>query len=263
MNINLENSIHLFLAHKGGVGKTTLSALLAEWMLGKGVAPVVYDADARNRDACISQYKALNARRLDNLLVQREDGTEHINEAGFESLLESLMEEQGPHLVDTGANTYTNWMSYVGELSLADELESVGKTVFVHTIIAGGEMCEETVRGLEEIAERMPSWKIVVWVNEYKSPAKLRGGEHFLESAPFVALSSRLQAVIRMPEVSMTTRDALDLLGPLHLLVAEVKADPTVSTQKRIAYGGWARKAFAALDAAFGDVVPASIPTPA
>lgn len=260
MKINLGNSIHIFLAHKGGVGKTTLAALLAEWMLEKGTPPVVYDADARNQDACISQYKALNARRLDNLLVQREDGTEHINEAGFEALLESLLEEEGPHLIDTGANTYTNWVSYVRELSLAEEIEATGRTVFIHSIISGGEMCEETVRGFEEIAEKMPTWKIVLWVNEHNSPAKLRGGEHFLESAPFVALSNRLQGVIRMPQISPTTRDALNLLGPLRLLVAEVKGDKTLSSQKRIAYGGWGRQAFAALEATFGGVAVAPLP---
>lgn len=254
MNINLKNSIHIFLAHKGGVGKTTLAALLAEWMLNKGDAPIVYDADARNLDACIAQYKALNARRLDSLLVKHEDGTERISEVGFEALLESLVEEEGPHLVDTGANSYTNWVSYVQELGMQELMEEAARTVFIHTIVAGGEMCEETVRGLEEIAEKMPNWKIVLWVNEFNSPAKLRGGEHFLESAPFVALSHRLQGFIRMPEVSAVTRDALDLLGPMRLLVSEVKGDQNVSTQKRMAYGSWARKAFAALDVTFGDV---------
>lgn len=252
MNINLKNSVHIFLASKGGVGKTTLCALLAEWLYNQGSAPVVFDADAKNVDACISNYKGLNADRLSELLVKNPDGSERITEAGFERLLESLMEEDGPHVIDTGANTYTQWLSYVSGLDLKTELEDAAKTVFVHTIVAGGEMCEETVRGLEEIAARVPTWKLVVWVNEYKSPARLRSGEHFLESQPYVALYPRFAGVVQMGEVSDVQRNALDALGPLHLLASEVRADGSISSQKRIAFNQWSRQAFRSLDKVFG-----------
>jgi hypothetical protein len=246
---DIKNSVHVFLAHKGGVGKTTDGALLCEWLINQGAAPVVFDADAKNTDACISNYKALNARKLP-LLRTDETGAERINEAGFEELLESALEEEGPHVIDTGANTYTHWLSYVIDLGLVDELKAAGKTVYLHTIIAGGEMTEETVKGLEELAAALP-WPIVVWLNEYKSPAKLRGGVHFLESAPYVALSGRIEGIVRMKEVTPVQRDALDTLGALHLLVGEVRKDSGVSSQKRIAFGSWARDAFNGLDKVF------------
>lgn len=253
MTINtpdLKNSVHVFLAHKGGVGKTTNAALLCEWLINRGAPPFVFDADAKNTDACISNYKALNARRLP-LLRTDEAGAERINESGFEALLESALEEEGPHVIDTGANTYTHWLSYVIDLGLVQELEAAGKTVYLHTIVAGGEMTEETTKGLQEIASALP-WPIVVWVNEYKSPAKLRGGVHFLESTRYVALSSRITGIVRLKEVTPVQRDALDTLGPLHLLVGEVRKDSGVSTQKRIAFGSWARNAFDGLDTVFG-----------
>lgn len=248
-NFDIKSTVHIPLNHKGGVGKTTVAALLCEWLMKQGAAPVVFDADAKNTDACISNYKALNARKLP-LLRTDETGAERINEAGFEEMLESLLGEEGPHVIDPGANTYTHWLSYSIDMGLVDELQAAGKQVFIHTIIAGGETCEETVKGLEEIAAALP-WPIVVWLNEYKSPAKLRGGVHFLESAPYVVLSSRIVGIVRMTEVTPVQRDALDVLGTLHLLASEIREDSGVSSQKRIAFGRWARDAFNGLDQVF------------
>jgi len=54
-----QNDVHINMGYKGGNGKTTLSALACEWLLKQGAAPVVFDADAKNVDACISNYSAL------------------------------------------------------------------------------------------------------------------------------------------------------------------------------------------------------------
>lgn len=250
MNTNLKDSLHIFLAPKGGVGKTTNAALACEWLLTQGLAPVVFDADAKNTDACIGAYAALDARRLP-LLRTSEDGVERINEAGFEELLESVLTEDGPHVLDTGANTYTHLMSYIIDLNLVAELEENAKDVYIHTIVAGGEMAEETVKGLEEIAAVLP-WPLVVWLNEYRSPAKLRGGTHFLDSTNYTALIGRIAGVVKMKEVSPVQRDALDELGPLHLLRSEVRIAQGVSAQKRMAFGSWAKPAFLGLNSIFG-----------
>jgi len=250
--IDLTKSIHLHLAHKGGVGKTIVASLVSEWLMNQGHAPIVFDADVKNVDACISNYQALQARKLP-LMTVGEDGIERINEAGMEQFLESVLSEEGPHQLDSGANFYTPVMSYIPEMGLVDELKSAGKTVFIHAIVAGGDMTEETVKGLEEIAAALP-WPLILWLNEFRSPAKLQGGVHFLESSVYVKLASRIQGIVRMKEVTAVQRDALNEIGPLHLLRSEVKATAGLSAQKRIAFGQWAGAAFAGLDVAFGVV---------
>lgn len=251
MKIDLKNSVHIPLNHKGGVGKTTVAALLCEWLLQQNTSPIVFDSDAKNTDACISNYQALGARKLP-LLRTDETGAERINEAGFEEMLESVLGEDGPHVIDPGANTYTHWLSYIIDLDLVSEFAAAGKQVYIHVIIAGGEMTEETVKGLEEIAAALP-WPIVIWLNEHKSPAKMRGGVHFLESKSYVAQTDRIVGVVRMSEVNNVKRDALDHIGPLHLLVAEVRKDGSVPTQKRLAFASWARDAFNGLDMVFAE----------
>ena len=54
-----------------------------------------------------------------------------------------------------------------------------------------------------------------------------------------------------MTEVTPVQRDALDVLGTLHLLASEIREDSGVSSQKRIAFGRWARDAFNGLDQVF------------
>lgn len=251
MNTKLKNSLHIFLASKGGVGKTTIAAIASEWLMTLGLDPIVFDADAKNTDACISAFAALGARRLPLLRISGE-GVERINEAGFEKLLDSLFNEDGPHVLDTGANTYTHLMSYVIDLGLVDALEEVGKDVYIHTVVAGGEMTEETVKGLHEIAAALP-WPLVVWLNEFRSPAKLRGGTNFLDSASYTALGNRIVGIVKMKEVSPVQRDALDDLGPLHLLRSEIRNARGISAQKRIAFGSWASPAFVGLSNIFGN----------
>ena len=252
MQTNLKDTVHFFMASKGGVGKTTLSALTAEWLAIKGAPPVVFDADAKNEHACISEYKGLAARKLDALLQKKSDGSEEINEAGFSALLTSLLEEEGPHVIDTGANTYTHMIGYIKELALEDMLADAGKEVFVHTIIAGGDACEETVSGMQEIIATLPNWKLVIWVNEYHAPAEMLGGEHFLESAPFADAHDRLKHVITMKKMTNVVRQAHNRFGKLRMLTAEAMAVKTVEPQDRFAFAGWGRDAFKQLDAAFG-----------
>lgn len=253
LSINLPNSVHMFMAHKGGVGKTTLAALLCEWVMKQGVRPVVFDADAKNQESCIGAYTALRARRLaENLIVTGADGLQTISPVGFSSLLESVLMEDGPHVIDTGANSYTQWLNYMQEMSLVDLLEESARTLYLHAIVAGGEMCAETVLGVLELVEKLPTAKVVLWVNQPNALARMAGGIHFLDSEEFKTLKPRLEGVVTMLPMSEVTREAYAVLGPLHILSGAVKADGNLVTlQRAIAYKAWARQAFNGLDAMF------------
>lgn len=251
---NLRNSVHIFLAHKGGVGKTTMAALLSEWILQQGVTPVVFDADAKNQTSCIAQYKALNAIRLaDKLTVLDNAGREVITADGFERLLESVLLEDGPHVIDTGANTYTQWLSYMQELDLPAALNEAARTPYLHVIVSGGEMCEETVGGALEVARKLPNMKIVLWLNEHRDRAVMADGRDFLESVEFDAMKDSLLGIVSMGALGDVQRATLAKFGPLHLLSSQLKPDgQEVTMHRAMTYKGWARQAFKGLDVVFG-----------
>jgi adenylylsulfate kinase-like enzyme len=56
-------TIHLVLQGKGGVGKSVIASWLAEFLIGRGQRVRSIDGDPVNRS--LSQYKALNAEKLD------------------------------------------------------------------------------------------------------------------------------------------------------------------------------------------------------
>ena len=75
--------IHMVLQGKGGVGKSMIAAMLAQYKAGKGQSPLCIDTDPVN--ATFEGYKALGVRRL-NIM----DGDE-INTRNFDALVEHGM----------------------------------------------------------------------------------------------------------------------------------------------------------------------------
>ena len=75
--------IHLILQAKGGVGKSFISAMLAQYKRAKGQAPLCIDTDPMN--ATFTGYQALGVRKL-NLLKGDE-----IDVRNFDTLLEWLV----------------------------------------------------------------------------------------------------------------------------------------------------------------------------
>ena len=252
---NLTNSVHIFLAHKGGVGKTTMAALFSEWLLRQKTPPIVFDADAKNVSSCISQYGAFNARQLKNeLLTIGADGNERISSAGFTTLLESLFSEEGPHVIDVGANSYIQWLDYMRELDLAQLLAEHGKTLYIHTIVSGGEMTRECSIGATEISTKLPSAKMVIWLNQPNALAYMGGKNLYLESPEYKAIDSKVVGVVTMNPLTDLSRDATSVLSTLHMLSYEMKSNGGLITMQRaLSYQGWARQAFTGLDKVFGD----------
>ena len=75
--------IHLVLQAKGGVGKSFISAMLAQYKRAHGQDPLCIDTDPMN--ATFTGYKALGVRKLSLL-----DGDE-IDVRNFDTLLEWLV----------------------------------------------------------------------------------------------------------------------------------------------------------------------------
>src|SRR5437016_9812897 len=87
--------IHLSLQGKGGVGKSLIASLLAQYHISRGQEIRCVDTDPVNQT--LSQYTALKAQHL-NLM---SDG--RIDQRGFDGLMERLLTEDGIFVVDNGA----------------------------------------------------------------------------------------------------------------------------------------------------------------
>src|SRR5471030_913732 len=99
MKNGTQASVHVVLQGKGGVGKSFVSAILAQYFRTKS-APV-YCLDTDQVNATFAQYRLLEA---EHLKVLRR-GT--VNEKQFDVLVERVCQGDGVFIVDTGATTWT------------------------------------------------------------------------------------------------------------------------------------------------------------
>jgi hypothetical protein len=115
-------AVHLVLQGKGGVGKSLVAAILAQYFRERGRPVRCVDTDPVNQT--FAQYGELEVRRLD-LLV---DGT--IDQRAFDGLIERLLTEDGVFVVDNGASTFIPMWNYVLENDVVRVLRDSSRRAF-------------------------------------------------------------------------------------------------------------------------------------
>jgi len=171
-------AIHLTLQGKGGVGKSLVASIIAQYLRDKGREVRCIDTDPVNRT--FAQYAALSADRL-NL----RDEHNRIEQRAFDSLMERfLTEDTTTFVVDNGASTFLPLWHYLLENNALDYLRQNGRRVYVHTVITGGQALLDTLNGFHELAQSTEERNIVVWVNEYFGRVEAEG-KKFSEMAAY------------------------------------------------------------------------------
>ena len=156
-----DGTIHLTLQGKGGVGKSLVAAVLAQYLKNAGRDVRCVDTDPVNRT--FAQYGALGADRL-----QLRDEHNRIDQRSFDSLMERfLLEDGATFVVDNGASTFLPLWHYLLENNALEYLRDNGRKIYVHTVITGGQALIDTLNGFHELAQTTHNRNIVVWVNEY------------------------------------------------------------------------------------------------
>src|SRR6202034_2006687 len=152
-------SVHVVLQGKGGVGKSFVSAILTQYFRTKSATVHCLDTDPVN--ATFAQYRLLEA---EHLKVLRR-GT--INEKQFDVFVEKVCHGDGVFIVDTGATTFVPLWNYILENEILEFFRSHGRSVFVHSVVTGGQAMTDTLNGLERLAQTTSQKNVIVWLNEY------------------------------------------------------------------------------------------------
>ncbi len=159
MNSETQASVHVVLQGKGGVGKSFVPAILAQYFRTKPAPVHCLDTDPVN--ATFAQYRLLEA---EHLKVLRR-GT--VNEKQFDVLVEKVCHGAGVFIVDTGATTFVPLWNYILENEILEFFRVHGRNVFVHSVVTGGQAMSDTLNGLERLAQTTSEKNVIVWLNEY------------------------------------------------------------------------------------------------
>lgn len=221
----MKNTVHFVLQGKGGIGKTLVSSIIAQYIKDKFPNTLKsYDTDQEN--ATLSAYKALNVSPVD---VMNEDRT--INRKMFDKmLLEILAESDKNVVIDNGANTFSPLMSYLMENSFIDLLQESGKKVYIHTIIGGGDNLKDTTSGFVSLAKQT-ACPMVIWLNENASWGTT---ENFVKSEVFVKNADNVIGVVLLQgRNSDTFGDDIKRMQKMRLTLSEVRENENFNVLER------------------------------
>ena len=225
---SLKNAIHLSLQGKGGVGKSLVASILAQYFNAKGKRIQCIDTDPVNRT--LFQYKALNVTRLELL----RDGS--IDPRGFDTLMETLLTEDTTFVVDNGASTFIPLWNYILENSVVDVLTTAGKQLYVHTVITGGQALLDTLHGFKSLAESSADRNIIVWLNEYFGRIE-RDGKKFEDMGAYRESEGKIFGSVHLPKRNQDTfgRDLEEVISEKLTLEEAIKDGPfSIMSKQRL-----------------------------
>jgi hypothetical protein len=198
-------TIHLTLQGKGGVGKSLVASILAQYFRHRGAEIHCLDTDPVNQT--LSQYTELRAEHL----ALMQDG--RIDSRGFDALMERLLTEDAIFIVDNGASTFIPLWSYIFENDVLDLLRASGRRMCVHTVVTGGQALGDTLKGFKSLADSITERSMVVWLNEYFGLIE-RDGKTFTEMLAYKESESKIFGMVRIPKRNHDTfgRDIEDVI---------------------------------------------------
>jgi hypothetical protein len=216
----MNNTTHWTLQGKGGVGKSLVSSILAQYLKERGYTPECADTDPVN--STFHRIKDLDVR----LVPITEDGT--VVQRLFDPLFEAVLSIDGVSVIDNGASTFLPITQFIGSNSIFEAMEEFGKQVFVHSIITGGQAKDDTVTGflklIDLVRRSKTNSKIVVWQNDFWGvPAW--AGKSLVEMSWFKENRDLIQGVVRIIDRNSDAFSTdIRLMSELHLTCREVKA---------------------------------------
>ena len=194
---NHHRKAHLILNSKGGVGKSFVAFLMAQYYRNRAEPFLCFDADATT--ATLSRFANLNVTRIELM-----EGT-ILNPRQFDKMLEPILSEDAHCIVDTGTSSFVAVSHYIIENDVHEQIRQAGKKVVVHAIIVGGSTLPETLNDFNALARQLPAEvDIVVWLNEHFGQIQ-ESGKGFERMDVYTANKARVTGLVRLPHRTVAT----------------------------------------------------------
>lgn len=214
-------TVNFILQGKGGVGKSLAASLLAQYYLARDNNVICVDTDPVN--ATLASYKGLNVSRIE--LMENNQ----IKQNGFDDLMELITNapEDAQIIVDNGASSFVPFSAYLIDNQAIPLLTEMGHTIYVHTILTGGQALADTITGFVALTNQFPEpSKIVVWLNQYFGNVANNENKPFDKMKVYIENKSRVAAIIEISKQSeMFDNDVKNMLSQ-KLTFNEVQTDP-------------------------------------
>lgn len=152
--------IHLVAQGKGGVGKSVIACLLAQYLLDTGKDVTCFDTDWVNPS--FSEYKRFH---FEKLRVTEKDNSKY-DDLYFEDIFTKAIAAPNDVVIDSGASTFIPLIDYLNTFDVSASLKAIGIDFIVHSVATGNEDEDNAISGIYKIANT-PIKKFVIWQNQY------------------------------------------------------------------------------------------------
>jgi hypothetical protein len=189
--------VHFTLQGKGGVGKSYISSLLAQFHRERGEDALCIDTDPVN--ATFSGYRAFDVRRIELM-----NGSQ-LDERQFDAMMEQILNEDRHFVIDNGASSFIPLSNYLIENNAIEMIADAGKAVIIHTVITGGQALMDTLGGFRQLVTQMPGEAaIVIWLNEFFGPIEA-DGKGFETMKVYTQHKDRVAGILRLQKQTGAT----------------------------------------------------------
>ena len=190
------STVHLILQGKGGVGKSVIATLLAQYLRDKGLTVACFDADPVN--SSLAGFPALQVTKVD--LIETTEKGRRINPRRFDDLVEKIADQpaQSHVIVDTGSSAFVALVHYLVSNDVLEVLAKSGHELVVHTVVTGGQALLDTLSGAAQLLTQLDPARFVIWLNPFWGPVA-QDGKTFEQMKMYQDVKKRVEAVIPLP----------------------------------------------------------------
>lgn len=188
------------VTEKGGVGKSVVTALRAEYYILNGAKTMGVDTDPSNHG--FASYDGLTASHLEICLP----GTNRIIPRKFDELVSYTEDPDLDYLVvDTGTSNVMALLDYLRMNETFGLLNDLGHRVRIHSVIRGASDLKDTTEQFASLCATFPDAEKVVWLNPNLGPIQAENGREFEQMPIYERFAAQVHAIIKIPDLDQST----------------------------------------------------------
>jgi len=219
--------VNIILGNKGGIAKSTISALISEYKIDQDKEVFCIDLDAENTS--FLKFKSLNVMTLQI----KDKTTGDINKKKLDELFDIIFENKNKEIIiDTGSTLYTPLTTYFIENNFFQLLEDEGIKHNIISIVAGGGNFLDSLKGLQRIGETFPKTDIIL-INNQLLGSTIYNDIELINTKVVDALRDRITGIVNISKKSDYITEDIVNMRQKSLLFSDLKTSDFGMMQRR------------------------------
>lgn len=203
--------INFILQGKGGVGKTVVASMLAQYYKDQHRPLLCIDTDPVNKT--FAGWKALDVKSID--ILEEREGAKQISPRKFDQIIDMVIQthqsnDQSTIIIDNGASSFIPLSNYLITEGVIDLLTELGIQIRMHSVLTGGQSMLDTLFGFSELCKSFGGRAgIYAWINEFQGPCE-HEGQPFENMSVYTDNRESVSGIVKIKQHIQTFAQALD-----------------------------------------------------